>query len=210
MSGARNEPGVNASLPVVANDAKPHRAVIGIVEELPNPLVPPEVDLRDFPRMMIDITRLRGSDFDAQVDDRAWRAGVNLWFTSWHSVPAGSLSDSPAVLAKAAALGRDLRTWEEVSEGALRGWVLCNDQRLYHLTVCEIALESWLEKLSQRISSGAGNQSRWGVPFDAGTIEEQIDRAVACLIALNPTSKSITKAKRRQSGRKSGGNPGGK
>lgn len=183
---------------------------IRLVDDLPSPLVPPEVDLRDFPRMMIDITRLRGSDFDAQVDDRAWRAGVNLWFSCWHSVPAGSLTDAPAALAKAAGLGRDLRTWDEVADGALRGFVVCSDGRRYHTTVCEIALESWLEKLSQRISSGAGNNKRWGVAFDAETIERQIDRALDCLTALNPTSKSIPKARRRQSSRNTAGGPGGK
>lgn len=165
----------------------------------PAPLTPANCDLRDFSRMMIDISRLRQSDFDAITDDSAWRAGVNLWFSAWHSVPAGSLADDEAGLAKAAGLGRDLRTWRKIRTDALNGFVACSDGRLYHRTVCEFALEAWIEKLVQRISSGAGNAKRWGSEFNPTPIEEEIDHVVALLSALNPDSKSIPKACRRHS-----------
>jgi hypothetical protein len=173
------------------------------------PLTPENCDLRDFPRMMIDITRLRQSEFDATIDDAAWRAGVNLWFSAWHSVPAGSLAADDASLAKAAGLGRDVRTWKKVRPEALRGFIECSDGRLYHETVCEFALEAWLEKLAQRISSGAGNAKRWGGEFDASSIQAEIDRTTELLAALNPESRAIQKAKRRHSQRDAGGNPGG-
>ena len=73
------------------------------------PLTPTRCDLRDFPRMMLDITRLRSSEFDTTLDDAAWRAGVNLWMSAWHQVPAASLQNDDASLAKAAGLGRDDR-----------------------------------------------------------------------------------------------------
>src|SRR5690606_4124736 len=133
------------------------------------------------PRMMLDITRLRQSDFDATPDDSAWRAGLNLWFSAWHAVPAGSLSDDEAALAKAAGLGRDLRTWRKVKAAAMRGFVLCDDGRYYHETVCEFALEAWLEKLSQRLSSGAGNAKRWKIDFDPTAIESAIVEAADLL-----------------------------
>jgi hypothetical protein len=149
--------------------------------------------------MMIDITRLRASDFDAIGDDTAWRAGVNLWLTSWHSVPAGSMPDSDSVLAKGAQLGRDLATWSAIKAEALRGWVLCSDGRLYHPTVCEIALESWIEKLHQRRSSGKGNSARWGAAFDETTVDDQIRAAADMLAHLAPQSKALTRLIRRQS-----------
>ncbi|MCG7348942.1 hypothetical protein [Sphingomonas sp. ACRSK] len=149
--------------------------------------------------MMIDITRLRASDFDAVTSDGAWRAGVNLWLTSWHSVPAGSMPDTDSVLAKGAGLGRDLVTWAEVKTEALRGWVRCSDGRLYHPTVCEIALESWIEKLHQRRSSGKGNSARWGAAFDENSVDAQIDAAAQMLSAIAPKSKSLSKLIRRQS-----------
>jgi hypothetical protein len=162
------------------------------------PLTPPGCDLRDFPRMMIDIVRLRGSGFDAIINDSAWRAGFNLWFASWHQVPAASLPNVEAELAKAAELGKDLRTWRKLRAEALRGWVLCDDGRLYHTTVAEFALEAWLEKLVQALSSGAGNAKQWKVEFDAAPIEADIDAAATMLAALNPKSKALTKLKRRR------------
>jgi hypothetical protein len=162
------------------------------------PLTPPDCDLTDFQRMMIDIPRLRGSGFDAIMNDSAWRAGFNLWLTSWHQVPAASLPDNDVELTKAAGLGRDIRTWRKVKDEALRGWTLCDDGRLYHETVAEFALEAWLEKLAQRLSSGAGNAKRWKVEFDPRPIEAEIDRTASLLTALNPKSKALEKLERRR------------
>lgn len=162
------------------------------------PLTPPDCDLRDFPRMMLDIPRLRGSEFDATPDDGAWRAGVNLWLTAWHQVPAASVSTEDAALAKGAGLGRDLRTWGKVKPGALRGWLACADGRYYHPVVAEMALEAWLEKLHQRIASGIGNAKRWNGTFDPAPVEAQIATSVRLLAALNPGSKFLAKVQRRR------------
>lgn len=164
-----------------------------------SPLTPTDCDLRDFPRMMIDVPRLRGSDFDATPDDAAWRAGFNLWLTAWHQVPAASLSADDATLAKAAGLGRDLRTWRKIKAIALQNWVECSDGRLYHPTVAEIALEAWLEKLARRLSSGAGNAKKHKFIFDPAPIEAEIETTSALLSALNPLSKALSKSSRRSS-----------
>lgn len=164
--------------------------------DLPSPFVPADCDLRDFPRMMIDIPRLRASAFDATPDDGAWRAAMNLWMSSWHGDPAASLDADDASLCKAAGLGRDLRTWSEVKVAALRGWTLCVDGRLYHATVAEFALEAWLEKLGQRLSSGAGNAKRWKTVFDPEPVKAAIADAANRLRALNPTSRALQKASR--------------
>lgn len=165
------------------------------------PLTPPDCDLSDFPRMMIDIVRLRGSSFDAVLDDGAWRAGFNLWFSSWHQVPAASLPNDEGTLCKFAGLGRDLKSWKKVRGEALRGWTLCDDGLLYHETVAEIALESWLEKLAQRVSSGAGNAKRYKHTFDPAPVYAKIETALALLVALNPQSKLIVRTRRRLSGK---------
>lgn len=158
-----------------------------------SPLTPPDCDLRDFPRMMLDIQRLRGSGFDATLDDAGWRAGVNLWMTAWHQVPAASLPDDEAELTKAAGLGRDVRTWRKVKTTALRGWVKCSDDRLYHETSAEIALEAWIDKLGQRLSSGAGNAKRYGHDFDPAPLHADIKLAAGMLEELNPKSRSLSK-----------------
>lgn len=179
------------------------------MSDFPSPLTPADCDLRDFQRMMIDISRLRQSSFDAILDDSAWRAGVNLWFSAWHAVPAGSLDNEDGALAKAAGLGRDLRTWRNVKKDALRGFVECSDGRLYHETVCEFALEAWIEKLLQRLASGAGNAKRWKTEFDATPIEVALQETAARLESLAPASKHIAKARRRDSRTDTNGIPPG-
>lgn len=144
--------------------------------------------------MMIDVRRLRGSTFDETTDSVAWRAGVNLWMTSWHRVPAASLPATEAGLAKAAGLGQDMRTWRRVRSIAMHNWVLCDDGLYYHPVVAETALEAWLEKLSQRVASGAGHQARYeNYEFDRDALEHEMALAAGALAALNAKSKYLTK-----------------
>lgn len=169
------------------------------------PLLPPEVDLRDFPYMPLDIVRLFGSAFHARASDAEWRAGVTLWLKSFHQVPAASLPDDDIDLARLAELGRDVRSWRKLRAMALHGWVKGDDGRLYHPVVAEKALEAWIEKLGQRKSSGAANAKRWGAEFDACAVDAQIGTAVAKLTALNPHSRAL----RRRPPKTATGSPDG-
>lgn len=115
------------------------------------PLVPADVDLRDFEFMPLQVARLRDSDLAIKATGEEFRAAVLLWCASWHQVPAASLPNDDAALARFAGYGRtELDAWRAVREGALRGFVLCDDDRLYHPTVAEKAMESWLSKLQHR------------------------------------------------------------
>jgi Protein of unknown function (DUF1376) len=162
-------------------------------EILPEPLVPAQVDLRDFPYMPMEVERLFGSEFHAQSNDAEWRAGVTLWLKSFHQVPAASMPDDDVTLARLAELGRDVRTWRRIKSGALRGWARCRDGRLYHRVVAEKALEAWIEKLGQRKSGGIANAKRWGGEFDLAALDQQLDEAVRRLILLNPNSRVFAK-----------------
>lgn len=117
---------------------------------LPDPLTPAEVDLRDFPFMPLDVVRLRDSDLAAMEPPEACWAAVLLWCASWHQVPAASVPNDDRVLANLAGFGRVVREWQKLRGGALRGWVECNDGRLYHPVVAEKALDAWRSKLEQR------------------------------------------------------------
>lgn len=130
------------------------------MSEYPEPLVPAECELRDFPFTPIFRARLFGSGFHSKSTDAEWRAGVTLWLKSWDQSPSGSLPDDDVELCRLAELGRDLKAWRKVREGALRGWILCSDGRLYHRVVAEGVLEAWARKQAQRNRTHAAREAR--------------------------------------------------
>lgn len=118
-----------------------------------DPLVPADCDLRDFPFMPLDVARLRDSDLASDEPPEACWAAVLLWCASWHQVPAASIPNSEAWIAKAAGYlsrGKIDPAWKRVRNGALRGWIECDDGRLYHPVVAEKARDAWRGKLEQR------------------------------------------------------------
>jgi hypothetical protein len=130
---------------------------------LPNPLTPPDLDLRDFDWMPLDVARLRDSDLSVLAPGDAFRAAVLLWCASWHQVPAASLPTEERLLANLAGYGRDLKGWAAVRIDALRGFVECSDGRLYHPVVAEKAIEAYGQRNKQRKRTEAATSARRGV-----------------------------------------------
>jgi hypothetical protein len=124
-----------------------------VTDPRPAPLTPAGCSLQDFPHTPIFRSRLFGSSFHARTTDGEWRAGVTLWLKSWDQVPAGSLPDDDIELCRLAELARDLKTWTKLKAGALRGWLLCSDGRLYHPVVAEGVNNAIDAKQAQRIKT---------------------------------------------------------
>jgi hypothetical protein len=124
------------------------------------PLVPPDVDLRDFTYIPIYRHRLLMSRFNHLASDAEWRAGFTLWLASWDQQPAGSLPDDERELCQLAGLGRDIRQWRKVKKWALHNWQLCDDGRLYHPVVAEIVQDAWNKKHANRHRTSAATQAR--------------------------------------------------
>lgn len=112
------------------------------------PLTPPDCDLRGLLFMPLDVLRLRDSDLSLVASGDEFKAAVLLWCASWHQVPAASLPDEDRVLARLS--GLDARAWRKARDGAMRGWMKCDDGRLYHPVVAEKALETWKDRLRYR------------------------------------------------------------
>jgi hypothetical protein len=129
------------------------------------PLTPADADLQDFPFMPLHVARLRDSDLAAEGDPEGCWYAVLLWAAAWHQLPAGSLPDNDAVLTKLCGLGRDLRTFRRHRKDALRGFVLCDDGRLYHPVIAEQVVGGWEGKLRQRYRT------------ECATIKKRNDRA---------------------------------
>jgi hypothetical protein len=120
-------------------------------EEFPSPPIPADCDLRDFAFMPLDVVRLRDSDLAATPNGEVFRAAVIAWCVSWHQLPAASLPDDDAVLARLLGYGRDVKTWIKLrTAGSLHGFVKCSDGRLYHPVVAEKASDAWEAKKRQR------------------------------------------------------------
>lgn len=113
----------------------------------PAPLVPAEVDLRDFPFMPLDVRRLRDSRLIATRAPEEVVAAVLLWAASWHQQPASSLPDDDLELSQLAGYGRAVKEFRRIREGALHGLIACADGRLYHPVVAEKAAEAWNSRL---------------------------------------------------------------
>lgn len=143
------------------------------------PLTPPDCDLQDFPFMPLHVARLRDSDLAAESHPEACWYAVMLWSASWHQIPAGSLPDNETILARLCGLGRDLKTFRKHRADAMRGFVLCDDGRLYHPVVAEQAIAAWDSKRQQRWRSECARikktNQRNGTDIPAPTYEQFLE-----------------------------------
>lgn len=111
---------------------------------LPDPLTPPDCDLRGMEWMPLHGHKLYGSDFDAIASDAEYRAAQRLWWAAWQQqVPAASLPDDDRVLAHVAGYQRDPKGWAKVRDVALHAFVKCSDGRLYHRFLAPEAVTAW-------------------------------------------------------------------
>ena len=124
---------------------------------LPEPMTPPESDLRGMPYMPLDVTRLFDSDFYVYSSGDEFKAAVSLWGKAFLQVPAGSLPDDDRVLAHLSGAGTK---WKRVKGMALRGFVKCMDGRLYHPTVAEKVADAWKARLDQRARTEAARAAK--------------------------------------------------
>lgn len=143
---------------------------------LPEPLTPADCDVREFPYMPLYVGRLRDSSFAIRVDPRAGFYAFFAWAAAWQQVPAASLPDDDAELARLLGFGRDVASFREVRDGALYGFVACADGRLYHPVVAEAALNAWKLKQAMRMNkernterAKKGAAKRWGTNAEKST-----------------------------------------
>jgi len=126
------------------------------------PLVTSDVDLRDFPFMLLDVRTLLSSDtwIEASEDPRLGHALMSLWCEAWHQVPAGSLPSSDKILSRLS-MCNSAKEWERIRDRVLSCFVLCTDGRYYHPVVCEKALEAWAKRTTASRRGKAGANARW-------------------------------------------------
>ncbi len=129
------------------------------MSELPEPLTPPDCNLRGLPFMPLEVQRLLDSDLFILSTGDQFKAAVALWCKSWGQLPGGSLPDNDLLLEGLSGS----KCWKKVKEVALRGWIKCSDGRLYHPVVAENAVKAWESREDHRETSEGKNerQKRW-------------------------------------------------
>lgn len=129
------------------------------------PMTPPDCDLRGMPFMPLAGDRLIDSDLFLMSTGDEFKAALALWWASWKQVPAASLPDDDRLLAGLARV--DLKRWTKIKPVALRGFVLCDDGRLYHSVVAEKAAEAWAARIRNRAKAAKRWDKPKGDPADA-------------------------------------------
>ena len=127
------------------------------MSEFPDPLTPPECDLRGMEWMPLDINRLLTSETWILGTAEECKAAVTLWCEAWRQVPSASLPDDDRMLAHLSRLGP---AWKRARDAVLRSWVKCSDGRIYHPVVAEKARSAWEAKLAQAERTRAATEAR--------------------------------------------------
>jgi uncharacterized protein YdaU (DUF1376 family) len=125
--------------------------------DLPTPFVSADADLRDFDGFMLNVERMLASELWALSTGDEFKAAFALWMRAWKQCPAGSLPDDDRLLAAFSGAGKK---WPKVREMALRGFVKCSDQRLYHKTLCEDVKRAAIKKAERHERTKAATEAR--------------------------------------------------
>jgi hypothetical protein len=171
---------------------------------LPEPLTPPDCNLRGLRWMPLDVSRVLDSDLFLISSGAEFKAAFALWAKSWSQVPAGSLPNDERILAGLSAA----KDWKRVREVALRGWILCADGRLYHPVIAEKALEAMgkREEHAEREENEQSRQQRLrarrkamfeqlrehGIVPAYDTKTAELERLVASLPDVTDVTQSVT------------------
>lgn len=125
-----------------------------------DPLVPAEVDLRDFDFMPLFGDRLFNSDTWSLCNADEKVAALRLWWRSWHEEPPASLPNSDRLLSERAGYGVAISAFLKIKPNAMRGWIECSDGRLYHPVVASIALDVWKTKRRKETGNEAERERK--------------------------------------------------
>jgi hypothetical protein len=118
------------------------------MSDLPQPLTPPDCDLRGYDYMPLFGHRLFNSDFYNMATDAHFRAAIRLWWAAWQQCPAGSVPDDERLQARL--VGVHWRSWRSLAPLLLQSWTKCADGRLYHPLLSEIAKEVFERRQKER------------------------------------------------------------
>jgi hypothetical protein len=176
--------------------------------QLPEPLTPADCNLRGYRWMPLDVGRVIDSDLFGISTGDEFKVAFRLWAKSWSQVPAASLPDDDRLLAHLAGLSENMAKWKRVRAVALRGWIKCSDDRLYHPVIAEKALEAMgkREQHNDREDNEQSRQQRYrerrkalfetlrehGIVPSKDVKTDELERLIASLEPSPSVTKSVT------------------
>lgn len=154
------------------------------LNDLPEPLVSADVDLKGFPGFVLDVEALLASELVALATPDEISAALMLWCRAWQQTPPGSLPNDERVLAAFS----KAKNWKKVRDMALRGFVLCNDGRLYHKFLCKQVLEAWKRRIeyTKKREKDAERLREWRDKKQGGNAPRNADET-----RFNAATKSV-------------------
>lgn len=124
--------------------------------DLPAPLVPADIDVDGINGFLLHTDKLFHSELWALSTGDEFKAAVALWGHAWRQRPAGSLPNDDRLLAAFSGTGS---RWKKVRAMALRGFILCSDNRYYHRVLCEDVIRAAQAKDSRRERTAAATKA---------------------------------------------------
>ena len=108
------------------------------------PLTPSHCDCTDLDGFMLNTERLMASELVALSTHEEIGAAIFLWCRAWKQIPAASLPDDDKINAAFAKL--TLKRFVSLKKKIMRGFVKCDDGRLYHKHLAAEALVAYEKK----------------------------------------------------------------
>ena len=131
-----------------------------MTDERPAPFTGADVDLSGYGYMPLHGHRMLQSETWIKNSAPGKVAALALWWASWLQVPAASLPNDDVLLAHYAGYGVAVEAFAAIRHEAMRGWVLCSDNRWHHKFLAEIAAEAWAGRVKHQAKKAA-DQARY-------------------------------------------------
>ena len=130
------------------------------ISEAPDPPVPEEVNLESCSWMKLHGDRLADSTFGITSSRAGIGCAVLVWWYAFKQ-PGASIPNDQRILAHVCGLRWRDAEWLRIKEEALDKFYLCNNNRLYHPFLSEVAIEAWEQHHKKSAAGKKGASRRW-------------------------------------------------
>ena len=145
----------------IAPHAAPYQVFPALsISEAPDPPVPEEVNLENCSWMKLHGDRLTDSTFGITSSRAGIGCAILIWWYAFKQ-PGASIPNDQRILAHVCGLRWKDAEWLRIKEEALDKFYLCNNNRLYHPFLSEVAIDAWENHHKRSAAGKKGASKRW-------------------------------------------------